>query len=234
MLLAYIDESFNRDHYRTVGLIISSPSARALTAALDRVVADAAEAYPDVKGSFELHGHDLFRASAQWSALEPMVRARISIYRKALQAIAEHVDAFYVEGLQRDAFRRRYAGQQDEHVTVLLHLLEKLDQYAAQRDQDLLVVADEHHTARVAQEALRATRTEAVWGYRGSPRKIVDTVYFVPSTMSRLVQAADMVAFLHQRIAGGLDRDERAVRANKDLWSIIAPRLKRERLWTPS
>lgn len=118
-------------------------------------------------------------------------------------------------------------------MTTLLHLLEKLDHYADRRGQDLIVVADEHHTARAAQEALRGTRSRAVWGYRGQPRRIVDTVYFVSSEMSRLVQAADLVAFLDQRVADVVETDKRAARANEELWSVIAPSMRKERIWKP-
>ena len=94
-------------------------------------------------------------------------------------------------------------------------------------------MADEHHTARTAQEALRSTRNGTVWGYRGRPRRIVDTIYFVSSEMSRPVQAADMVAFLHQRVSDIAEADKRAARANEQLWSIIAPRMRKERIWKP-
>jgi hypothetical protein len=51
--------------------------------------------------------------------------------------------------------------------------------------------------------------------------------------MSRLVQAADLVAFLHQRVADVVETDKRAARANEELWSVIAPSMRKERIWKP-
>jgi hypothetical protein len=233
VLLAFIDESSNRLHYRTLGLIVHQDNARLLLDGLNSVMDRAAATYDGIEPDDELHGHDLFQATEGWASLRRLTRARISIYKQSLEVIAEFCEVFFVEGLDRGRFQSRYADEHDEHVTTLLHLLEKLDRYADRRGQDLIVVADEHHTARAAQEALRGTRSRAVWGYRGHPRRVVDTIYFVSSEMSRLVQAADMVAFLHQRVADVVETDKRAARANEELWSVIAPSMRKERIWRP-
>jgi hypothetical protein len=233
VLLAFIDESSNRLHYRTLGLIVHQDKVRLLLEGLNAVMDQAAATYEEIGPDDELHGHDLFHGTETWAPLRRLTRARISIYRQALEVVAEHCEAFFVEGLDRGSFQRKYADEHDEHVTTLLHLLEKLDRYADRRGQDLIVVADEHHTARAAQEALRRTRNGTVWGYRGRPRRVVDTIYFVSSEMSRPVQAADMVAFLHQRVSDVVEVDKRAARANELLWSVIAPSMRKERIWKP-
>lgn len=235
MLFAFVDESANKLHYRTVGLVVRGSNARALAAALDDVVERASHDFTGVRADFELHGHDLFAATEEWSTLKSVPRARIAIYRQALDAVVRHAEAIYVEGLERNGFRDRYSDVRDEHLACLLHLLEKLDKHANRRSQDLVVVADEHHAARAAQDEIRRSRTQPVWGFRGRPLRIVDTVYFVPSDMSRLVQAADLVAFLHQRISDVVERDARAAAANESLWSALAPLWGRskERLWRP-
>ncbi|MCP2264215.1 DUF3800 domain-containing protein [Promicromonospora thailandica] len=207
MLLAYIDETSNTRCYRTVGLVVRADDVRPFAEQLDAVVAGA--------------------------PLKSMVRARISIYRQAFDVTAQHAEGIWVEGLDRKSFRDRYAGRHDEHVTTLLHLLEKLNRYANRRGEDLIVIADEHRTARSAQAALRQARRERVWGYRGKPQRIADTVYFVSSAGSRLVQAADLVAFLYQRLADGVDRNERAAAANKALWSALGNVPVHDRLWEP-
>ncbi|MFD6444230.1 DUF3800 domain-containing protein [Promicromonospora sp. NPDC060204] len=233
MLFAYIDETSNSRCYRTVGLVVRAPEVRVFAEQLDAVVARAAEAFGGIDADTELHGHDLFGATQEWAPLKPVVRARISIYRQALGVTAEHAEGIWIEGLDRQGFRDRYADQHDEHITVLLHLLEKLNRYANRRGEDLVVIADEHRTAKSAQAALRRARRERIWGYRGKPQRIADTVYFVSSAGSRLVQAADLVAFLYQRLADGVDRDERAAAANKNLWSVLENVPVHDRLWEP-
>lgn len=216
-----------------MGLVVRATAVRAFAEQLDVVVARAAESFGGIDADIELHGHDLFGATQDWAPLKPVVRARISIYRQALDVTAEHAEGIWIEGLDREGFRTRYADEHDEHITVLLHLLEKLNRYASRHGEDLIVIADEHRTARSAQAALRKARREKIWGYRGKPQRIADTVYFVSSAGSRLVQAADLVAFLYQRLADGVDRNERAAATNKNLWSALENVPVHDRLWEP-
>lgn len=63
-------------------------------------------------------------------------------------------------------------------------------------------------------------------GYRSRQlTRIVDTIHFAPSKASRMVQAADLVAFLHHRIKSRADTDPRAKRANESLWERIADKV---------
>lgn len=71
-------------------------------------------------------------------------------------------------------------------------------------------------------------------GYLSStlPR-IVDTIHFAPSHHSRLIQAADLVAFLHHRRLVSQERDARATAANDKLWARITPRIEHANVWQP-
>jgi hypothetical protein len=237
VLLAYIDETSNAVHYRTTALIVEEAAVLRLTSALDDVVAAVAHEHGDISEYAELHGHDLLHATEEWAPLKEQVRARIAIYRRALAAVGEHASQVYIEGLSRPGFQARYSGEgRDEHQTCLLHLLEKVNGYARLHRQNLVVVADEHHTALATQDAVRRMRVEPVWGFRGRPDRLIDTVYFVSSAMSRPpVQAADMVAFIYQRMTDApATTDTRATRANADLWGTLTAKVQvRERLWTP-
>lgn len=233
VLFAYVDETVNQPHYRTVALVVPEGRVRTLTQRLDDVVERAAAEYDGVEAEFELHGHDLFQATERWAVMKPRVRARIAIYRQCLEAVAVSAEAIYVEGVDRSRFRDRYADERDERQACLMHLLEKIDAHARRRGQNVVVVADEHHTALTTQDALRRIRREPVWGYRGRPDRLLDTVYFVSSAMSRPVQAVDMVAFLHQRLADDIGADPRARAANATLWSTLDEIKVRDRLWSP-
>jgi hypothetical protein len=67
--------------------LVLDAQARSLTAALDKVVEDAAWDYP-VSTEAELHAHDIFAGKRDWRRLAEMVRARIGAYNKAIQVIA--------------------------------------------------------------------------------------------------------------------------------------------------
>ena len=231
MLFAYVDETSNAFHYRTVALVFSEAAVREVTAGLDDVVATAAKQHVGIDPEAELHGHDLFQATEDWGTLKREVRARVSVYSRALQTVASHADRVFVEGLDRQTFRDRYADERDEHQTCFLHLLEKLNAHARKRRQNLVVVADEHNTALATQHAVRRMRREPVWGFRGQPDRLIDTVFYVPSAMSRAVQAVDLVAYLHQRVTDHTERDSRAERANRMLWSHLEAVPQSIRTW---
>ena len=46
----------------------------------------------------ELHGYELFHGDKEWAPAKNTVRARIGLYRRALQVIAEHADALVICG----------------------------------------------------------------------------------------------------------------------------------------
>ncbi|MEZ5186171.1 MAG: DUF3800 domain-containing protein [Candidatus Nanopelagicales bacterium] len=235
MLLAYIDESYSKSKYYIAALIVHDRDVMDLSDRLDAVVADAVRSYPGVPRSAELHGHDLFQAKCDWSALDKMVRARIGVYAKAFTAISSFDVAVIIRGLDRDRQKARYSSVADPHSVVLEHLLERVDQYAREHNERVLVISDEIKEQEAHRGELRFYREFSTSGYRA--RKIshvVDTIYFAPSRATRLLQAVDMIAFLHHRIeTHTTGADERAVRANDALWQRIAPRVHHVHCWIP-
>jgi hypothetical protein len=64
--------------------------------------------------------------------------------------------------------------------------------------------------------------------------RIVDTLHFAPSSAGRLVQAVDLVVFLHNRMAStSPEADGRAVVVNETLWRRIEKRIEHEYRWSP-
>ena len=61
MLLTYLDESYTKERYLIAAFMVPDAQARSLTAALDKVVKDAAWDY-SVGTEAELHAHDIFPA----------------------------------------------------------------------------------------------------------------------------------------------------------------------------
>jgi hypothetical protein len=58
VLLTYLDESYTKKRYLIAALMVPDAQARSLTAALDKVVEDAAWDY-SVSTEAELHAHDM-------------------------------------------------------------------------------------------------------------------------------------------------------------------------------
>lgn len=240
MLLTYVDESYDNDCYWMVALSVAEKHLRPLHNALDSVVRKAADNYP-VDHHAELHGHALVQARDDWHRMgnkgSNMVRARIGVYADAMKAIGSHDVQVIVQGLDLRAYRAHRNSGEDfppPHQVVLRHLLEQICDHVEARDDLALVIADEIDGADDHRRRFRDYQAVGTGGSISSTLPcIVDTIHFAPSEASRLLQAADLIAYLHRRLVSGQDGDSRARRANEKLWSFIAPRVEHQHCWVP-
>ncbi|MEV2277887.1 DUF3800 domain-containing protein [Nocardiopsis sp. NPDC049922] len=240
MLLTYVDESYSSDAYYIAALMVPEREAISLTDALDAVVAKAAVDH-EVSTTAELHGHDLFQAKAEWTHLEKKPRVRIGVYNAAFQAIADHDVKIVIRGVDVIRLKRRYTNAHHPHSVVLTHLIERVNECAARQDELALLISDEISKQDQYRRELGEYQKVGTWGYRATQiTHIVDTMHFAPSRASRLVQAADLIAFLHRRRCSEQSRklkghtmDERALRANQMLWDRIKPKVVHQNTWCP-
>lgn len=234
MLLAYLDESFTKERYYICAVVVPDDVARPLADALDGVVWDASRAF-DVSSRAELHGHPLMQGKGDWAALKDKIRARVGIYEDAMTAIGAHEVHIVCCGVDVDRLKARYGVAADPpHKVVLQHVLERVDRLARKAGQNALIVADEVSEEDQHQRDLWMYQRGGTPGYLSSDlASIVDTIHFVPSHASRLLQAADLVAYMHRRRQAHADTDPRALETKERLWKPIEDRIRFERLWVP-
>ncbi|MFT3851922.1 MAG: DUF3800 domain-containing protein [Ilumatobacteraceae bacterium] len=233
MLLAYVDESYSKRRYWIAAMVYDDASASALVADLDGLVERAAVAYGISPGA-ELHGYDLFHAKRDWAPMKGKTRALISVYAHACEAIGRSSADIIVRGVDLDRLQARYSNPETPHSIVLAHMLERIHDRARQRGQHALVIADEIDGADQHQRALQLARSSGTTGYRARRLdRIVDTIHFVPSRSSRLLQAADLVAFIVNRRDGNIARhpDERATLDR--MWERVSGRVTHMHCWSP-
>lgn len=156
------------------------------------------------------------------------------MYSDAFQAVADHCQAIILRGVHSSGLRQRYAAPDPPHSIVLLHLLERVDDYAKAGGKHALVIADEVGEQARHRSELAMYRRSGTWGYRARKlTQIVDTLHFAPSDASRLVQAIDLVAFLYRRMESHTEPVEKARRANERLWARIEPKVQHRLCWYP-
>jgi hypothetical protein len=230
--LTYVDESYSKDRYFIAGLAVHHEGVRSLEAALNGVVERALREF-DIGGyRAELHGHPLFHGEADWEGAHP--RQRIAIYGWAFDAIAAHDARIFLRGVNSKRLRERYVRPADPHDVCLQHLIERVNRYAGRTDQAALIIADELHEHDRRRTDLRDFKDYGTPGYLSSRLpQIVDTIHFAPSNHSRLLQAADLVAYLHHRRKVHTETDPRAERANNRLWGKIQDSIEHEWTWHP-
>jgi hypothetical protein len=207
VLLAFVDESFNKSLFCLSALVVDEAAVVALTAELDSVIAPIVAAYGDVK---ELHGHEIFHAAAGWHDVP--LRLRMNVYVRAMRAIGRSGAAAVFSDLP-------WAGAGDTsppHEQALQRLLGSLQTLAVERDERILVLADEVHSAE-----RHRTNFRFYQGPAGGLDRILDTLYFGPSHHSRLLQASDLLTYMRLRRLTVAESDPRAERVNDTIWASV-------------
>lgn len=232
MLLCYLDESYTKNRYYIAALVVPQESVSPLAGALDEVVRQAHRNY-HVPRDGELHGHEVFHGEKIWRGVHP--RQRIGVYNDAFQAIADHPDVgILLRGVDSKRLRERYTSPYPPHQVVLMHTLEQIDATAKAAGDLALIIADEVDGQSDHRRQLWEWQHYATEGYLARQiAYVIDTMHFVPSCDNRLVQAADLIAFLHRRRKTHIETDARAKRANDALWARIEPQVRHEWCWHP-
>jgi hypothetical protein len=108
VLLAYLDESYDRAEYWLTALGCPANSLISIQRALDDIVTSAAQTY-GVSSTAELHGNALVQGTDEWLTMAPMIRARIGVYEATLDAIA-NADGLrlFLCGVDRARLQARY------------------------------------------------------------------------------------------------------------------------------
>ena len=127
-----------------------------------------------------------------------------------------------------------------------MYLFEKIDEWLQDKSTSenicygLLVADEQKEVARKTVENFAHWRYAATEGYRSRTIKyLIDTVHYVPSHDSWLIQLADCVAFIRNRYArimrekgSNLSLYKESDRAVIELWEdYCSPRIKSDLVW---
>lgn len=232
MLLTYVDESYTDEWFTMAALLVDGPEAVAMTDELDRVARSAADAY-GLDPAVELHGHEIFHGRGAWKGTP--VRARVGVFDDVIEAIAARNVMVIARAMDIVGQRARYAAPDSPHSVVLQHVLERIDDCVTRLGDYALVIADEVDGQASHRADLSGYREVGTKGYRSRRlARIVDTLHFAPSHASRLVQAADVIAFLYRRVFTHQETDQRSRKAKIAMWKRLCPRVHHEHCWFPS
>lgn len=223
MYLFYIDESGNTGQdldsaeqpvHWLVAIGVSPKSLRAVEMemlALALKYFRERSRHPD----FEFHGQHIYSRRGEcrgWSA-----EAVVSLYRELLEVVARHDCALFICGIDKAAYkaRARHPGYTRVHPHRLgfMYLVERIDQWLeeAQPAESLFETADDPvYGLLVADEQKEVDRQIierfAFWrssgtdyGSKRAIRYLIDTVHYVPSQDSWLIQLADCLAYIFSR-----------------------------------
>lgn len=204
MLLAFVDESNQGDFHGFACVLADEHATKALTADLSRIVRQASVDY-GVDSKSEIHGHPLFQGKEDWKGVG--VRARVSLFNQIVDAVTGSDVTILLRSVSASRLTARQAANYypvnfPPEQVAFQHILQRVNRIARRRDTHALVIADDRSDRDRHRERFATYQTEGTPGVymHTTLERLLDTVHFAPSQQSRMLQAADIMAFLYQGV----------------------------------
>ncbi|KQY58364.1 hypothetical protein ASD11_01470 [Aeromicrobium sp. Root495] len=232
MLRAFVDESYCDEWFYMVAAVADDETCRSMTAALNDLVADLAFGFDDIEPGAELHGYEIFQGAGPWGGVD--LSTRLSVAGRVLQVVAEHDVAFIIRGIDRVAQAKKYNDAYEPYPLVLTHIFQEIDKHAGVIGERAHVTCDEIHQHDRHRAMLDRQRMTGTPTYNPSKlQRIVDRLEFISSDQSRMIQAADIVAYLKHRAVSRPNARRPERRARQRLWNIIDSQVAHDYCWEP-
>jgi hypothetical protein len=218
-LLFYVDESADHLHHFHVGVLADASQI----AKAEPVLAAVAEHAWDLgfpRFTPELHGAEIWNASGGWSRLTH--DQRFGVMEQTLDVLSGCGIEVIARGINLDRFRKRYGSLDDVHFIAFRNLMERLNERLRERNEHALVIADEHGNKVALKRSLASAKSIGTPGYRSQKLdRVIDTAHFVDSAESRMVQLADVAAYVRRRRAMGPQNHPNAEAALQRMYTVV-------------
>jgi hypothetical protein len=222
MLLCFVDESDLGDFRGFAGLVADEFATKAITDSLNQIMGQVAVDW-DIPVTTEFHGHPIFHSKESWKHVP--VRVRVGIFHKVFEAIiAEDVTilmrSVHASRLAKRQTRSAYPVHFPPEEVCFQHLLQRAQEVAESRNTHALIIADDRSDRDRHRERFAVYQTQGTPGVymQTNLDRLLDTVHFAPSHRSRMLQAADMLAFVYRRYRTITESDQRAAKEMEALW----------------
>ena len=200
--LFYVDESRDRGqtgHHYFVGLLADGDAVSRAEAALEKI---AEQAWDDglARWGTELHAAEIFNGTKAWQ--RGSIQQRVDLLDATLSVIGDVGIEVIARGANMQRFAKNYPGA-DPYRWEFSNLLERLNERLRTLGDYGLVISDQQTEHREGiQRDVANSKQYGTGGYRSQKlERILDTAHFVDSKLSRMIQLADMAAFILRRRA---------------------------------
>jgi hypothetical protein len=225
MLLCFVDESFKDTFYGFAGVVADEHATKDLTHQLNAIMKQVSVDWA-IPVNTEVHGYPIFHGKEAWSAVP--IRARIGTFEKIIEAIVAADVRILLRAVhsQRLAERQAYSSYPvnfPPEQVCFQHILQRANTIAKDNDTYALMIADERGDRERHRERFAMYQTVGTPGVYMQTKldRLLDTVHFAPSHHSRMLQAADILAFTFRRYRTVVESDPRAAAVMEGLWSRI-------------
>jgi hypothetical protein len=225
VLLCFVDESFKGDFYGFAAIIADEHATKDLTEKLNKIVRQAAVDF-GVPTKSEIHGYPLFHGEDDWKGVG--ARARVRVFDQVVEAIADADVTILLRAVSRSRLLERQAHTNypvdfPPEQVCFQHILQRADRVARSAGTHALMIADERGDRERHRERFAMYQTQGTPGVYMQTKldRLLDTVHFAPSHHSRMIQAADMLAFIYRRVRTVTETDARAEAAMGRIWNLL-------------
>ena len=235
VLIAYVDESYDRDHYYIGAAIASMDQWEDHAHRLGDVRQRTAEEH-GTPVTIEFHAHELMGGSGAWASFRGRHREAAGISVAALRAAREAGVRYVFRGVDVGRLNARYRYPRPPHAVVLGHLLERIDEYTVRTGQTdpTIVVADEIGTQDDHQRAFAGYQANGTEGCRSSKLEHLSApINFASSAGSDGLQAVDLAVYVHFRRERVQNAHPAARRTLERQWREIEPAVEHVWEWLP-
>lgn len=226
MLLCFVDESFKGDFYAFSALIADQHATRELTLALNQLVDQVAVEW-GISRQSEIHAYEIFHGVGAWDEIP--ARARVRVFEASLKAVIDADVRIYLRAVNSRRLAERQAHQNypvnfPADQVCFQHILQRANGFAKRHGEYALVIADERNDRERHRERFALYQTDGTPGVymHTTLDRLLDTVHFAPSHHSRMLQAADLLAFLYRRVQTVAESDPRQHALMQRLWGMVA------------
>lgn len=225
VLLCFVDESDQGDFHGFAGLMADSHATKAITESLNRIMRQISVDW-GIAATTEFHGHPIFHAKEAWKHVP--TRVRVGVFHKVFDAIVAEDVVILLRWVHATRLAERQASNSypvnfPPEQVCFQHILQRAQQVSVSRDTHALIIADDRHDRDRHRERFATYQTQGTPGVymQTNLDRLLDTVHFAPSHMSRMLQAADMLAFVYRRMHTVTESDPRAAREMAKLWQTL-------------
>jgi hypothetical protein len=221
MLLCYVDETTYGSFHGFAAVLVDEYATKRLTASLNGIVHQASVDY-GIPRTTEIHAYPMFHGRDAWRAVGN--RARVALFDKIVDAIVSEDVTILLRSVDQVKLERRQASQNypvafPPEQVCFQHILQRVQKIAADRETHCLIIADNRSDRDRHREHFATYQTEGTPGVymHTTLDRLLDTVHFAPSHQSRMLQAADVLAFIYGRRKNVKESDERSEAAMRKL-----------------
>ena len=230
MLLTYIDESETKSTYYLIALTADGDAIKSVEKQFAETV-QIIKTKHQIPTDIEFHASDIAYGTNAWQILKGNVEASRAILERLCKIVAASGAVVHIRGIDLKTYEKYYADQ-NPHRPAFAFLVERIHDYVSIRGENSLVICDEIYMQKSLRTDLNRYQSTGTFGYK--PRivtEIVDTVYFAPSSTSRMLQAADLVAYVHSQWRSQ-HKVEKRREAYSEMWSYLLPCIKETSAWS--